>query len=516
MKRFLQVAAISVALVMPLPAQSTLPPPKLLTPGNGYSVLSPVAIRWQPVTLASGYRSVLFPGTVSGGSIEISGPALSTQTFVGSNSTSASLPLPPGVYVFGIQSCAAPMTDPECGASETIGFHIETASTRLSLDDGAVASRSTLLFGWPSMPGNSAYRFFLSRNGIPYVADRFPANQTSAPYSIQSGDYILNVRGEQTGSETVSFRTTLGPVPTAKPTISSATVANNRVTVSFQTVPLADLYFVHVVGPVGGPGGGAFSVSARMVDRSPVVLDLPKGGFRIVVAGCNGDGCGPYSDAFPIDNLDAGTPVPIMSSPADGAIVDGPGVLFAWNRVPWDNGFNTTYRLYVQDMVRARPALEVFTTRNFWGTNLAPGVRYDVLVIADPGPGQTVGPASGFVVRGPALLAPSGVLPGYESTVSLGGTTGPVTIEWTPLNVNRRTLRYEYYFRTDRLVVPDIIGGTNGATTATVQAFSGESYEGVVRACWPEIRGSAFLQAAGCSEWSDRVGANRIRFRTTQ
>ncbi|MBM3740082.1 MAG: hypothetical protein FJW39_30365 [Acidobacteria bacterium] len=61
----------------------------------------------------------------------------------------------------------------------------------------------------------------------------------------------------------------------------------------------------------------------------------------------------------------------------------GPVVVLAWNRIPCDNGSNTRYRLFVQDMARSGPALDFSTTNNFYAANFAAsGRRYDGLVIS--------------------------------------------------------------------------------------------------------------------------------------
>ena len=120
-------------------------------------------------------------------------------------------------------------------------------------------------------------------------------------------------------------------------------------------------------------------------------------------------------------------------------MVDGPGVFFSWSRVPGDNGSNTTYRLYVQDLSRATAALDVLTTNNFYGAYFsAEGARYDALVIANPGPNQVVGPAVGFNVRGESATAPTMTQPTHNSTV----TAGNIQIGWSP--VPGATL-YEYF-----------------------------------------------------------------------
>ena len=56
-----------------------------------------------------------------------------------------------------------------------------------------------------------------------------------------------------------------------------------------------------------------------------------------------------------------------------GTVVSGPSLLLTWNRVPGDNGTNTWYRLYVQDLSRQSAALDVYTQNNFYGAYVQGG-----------------------------------------------------------------------------------------------------------------------------------------------
>ena len=120
-------------------------------------------------------------------------------------------------------------------------------------------------------------------------------------------------------------------------------------------------------------------------------------------------------------------------------------MLFTWSRVPGDNGSNTIYRLYVQDLSRATAALDVLTTQNVYSAYFkAEGARYDALVVANPGPSQVVGPAVGFVVAGQSAAAPTMTQPTHNSSLPAGN----IQLGWSP--VPGATL-YRVFRRGDRL-----------------------------------------------------------------
>jgi hypothetical protein len=131
-------------------------------------------------------------------------------------------------------------------------------------------------------------------------------------------------------------------------------------------------------------------------------LPVPSGAASVIVAACTGNGCGPFSAARSISPTGPSPSAPQLGQPLGGSVVSGPTVMFTWNRVPGDNGSNTVYRLYVQDLSRATAALDVLTTQNVYSAYFrAEGARYDALVVANPGPSQVVGPAVGFRRRWP-------------------------------------------------------------------------------------------------------------------
>ena len=221
----------------------------------------------------------------------------------------------------------------------------------------------------------------------------------------------------------------------------------------------------------------------------------------MVVAACNGDGCGPFSNAVGISPAGPNPTVASLGTPLGGSIVSGPSVMFSWNRVPGDNGSNTIYRLFVQDLSRQSTALDVYTTQNFWAAYFkAEGARYDSLVIANPGPNQVVGPAQGFNVSGTSASAPTMVSPGHQSSVKVGN----VQVGWSPV---LGAGLYQYYIAaqvgsgvvtgvTPGLVVQVPLGMVGGAATP---------YSGITRACPSGTPCTAGLDA-GWGPWSNVLG----------
>jgi hypothetical protein len=163
-----------------------------------------------------------------------------------------------------------------------------------------------------------------------------------------------------------------------------------------------------------------------------------------------------------------------------GSVVTGPGLLFTWNRVPGDDGTNTWYRLYVQDLSRQAAALDVYTHDNFYSAYFkAEGARYDALVVSNPGLGsQVVGPAQGFNVSGSSATAPTMVSPAHNSTVAQGN----LDLGWSP--VPGATL-YEYFVAVLGQSTATVRGVTPGllARVPLTGSGGGTQYSGIVRAC---------------------------------
>lgn len=151
----------------------------------------------------------------------------------------------------------------------------------------------------------------------------------------------------------------------------------------------------------------------------------------------------------------------------------------------------------------------VYTTNNFWAARMRPGARYDALVIANPGPNQPVGPPSGFVVDGPSFLAPTPTQPAYQGTVSLGGSTGPITLEWSGRGI---LFDYVEYRLTSDGAVPHTVSGA-GVDSAPVTLNAGRLYTGAIRRCQTP---SLLNGGGGCGPWSSTEGTGTFNFNTIQ
>ena len=254
--------------------------------------------------------------------------------------------------------------------------------------------------------------------------------------------------------------------------------------------------------PPAGPGGGALAVAAKLVAATNVTLPVPAGAATVLVAGCNGDGCGP-SGMYGINAAGPNPTVPNIGTPSAGSVVDGPEVLLTWNRIPGDDGTNTWYRLFVQDLSRQATAFDVYTRDNFYSPFFkAEGARYDALVFANPGlPSQVIGPAQGFNVSGTSATAPSMVAPPHNSAVAEGN----IQLQWSP--VPGATL-YEYFVA----ILGEPTAAARGVGTAlfvqvplAAAGGANTSYSGIVRAC-PEGATCAPGSDTGWGPWSNAPG----------
>jgi hypothetical protein len=204
--------------------------------------------------------------------------------------------------------------------------------------------------------------------------------------------------------------------------------------------------------------------------------------------------------------------VPNLGSPMSGTIVSGPQVFFSWNRIAGDNGSNTVYELYVQDLSRQAPALVVYTTKNSYGAYFeAEGSRYDALVIANPGVSQVQGPASGFNVGGTSGGAPTMVQPGHQDTgagvAGVPGTLaqGNIQLGWTP--VPGATL-YEYFVAVQGQSNATVTGVTTGLFVQVPLSAVGNAatiYSGITRAC-PAGNTCTIASDSGWGPWSNTPG----------
>jgi hypothetical protein len=353
-----------------------------------------------------------------------------------------------------------------------------------------------------------------------------PHPTTSTIFSLKSStSYELKVRACQAScgpwSTAVNFAVSLGGAPAGVPVITSATVSGNEVDVVWTSVTGADLYQIQVIQAGAGPGGGALTVAARQVSGTSVKLPIPVGTSSILVAACNGDGCGANSTAASVTHTAGNSSVPNLGTPMAGTVVPGPTVLFTWNRVPSDTGSNTTYRLFVQDLSRQATALDVLTKDNFYGAYFkAEGARYDGLVVANPGctaasatcsATEATGPAVGFNVSGSSSTAPTMVQPAHQSTVKQGN----ILLGWSPVP---GAALYEYYVAVKGVSAPTVRGVTPGLfaqVPLSALSATGTEYSGIVRACPAGATCTADADA-GWGPWSVNAGPGVTNFTVIQ
>lgn len=496
--------------------------PTITAPGNGtIAFVSGVSLSWNPVMGACGYDlrffdrgngRTVFAGSLSGGS-----------------STSTLVSMSDGVYLFAVRACLTPPpANPTYGGWASSNFSVQrlapTGRPTVTLPAASASlTQSTQTLSWTPVTGNP----FLPDPFYEVLVEDIAAGATSLQIAVphpttstiftfpSSTEYRLRVRACQAGcgawSDPVAFSMTLPSVPTATPTAINCSVAGgNSLTCGWGAVGGADAYRIQVVQPApAGPGGGALTVAARQVSTTQVTLPVPSGNAAVFVAACNGDGCGPYAQAPANINPAGPNPTtPNLGTPMAGTVVDGPGVFFGWNRVPGDDGTNTWYRLFVQDLSRQATALDVLTKNNFYSAYFkAEGARYDARVVANPGAGEVSGPAQGFNVAGASGTSPTMVAPTHNGSFPAGN----LQLGWTP--IPGATL-YEYYV--------SLTGPSNSATASGVtpglfvQAPLRASdlgqplmCVGIVRAC-PAGAVCLFGSDAGWGPWSNAPGGSGV------
>jgi len=501
--------------VLPATGGVNLAAPVITAPGVGQVLgVAGVGFAWNAVAGATGYDLRLWSATT--------GATVFTGSLLGNASTTTLLTLPNGDYTLGVRACSAGLfTDAKCGTWATRSFAVSLISpteapTILTPAQGAVLATSTQTLSWtgvaPADPGlGLTYEVLLvdaEAGGLPELQINVPHPNLATIYTLHgSSEYLLKVRACQAGcgpwSVPISFSVVLPAVPANRPTITSAVVSGgNSLTATWTSVPGADFYAIYVIQPSGGPGGGALTVAARQVSETNVTLPVPAGAANVIVAACNGDGCGPWSVDATIQPEGPNPALPNLGTPLGGSVVAGPGVEFSWNRIPGDDGSNTVYRLYVQDLSRQAAALDVYTTQNFWAAYFkAEGARYDALVVANPGPGQVVGPPQGFNVRGTSSSAPTMVSPAHQSRVPAGN----VQLGWSPVP---GAGLYQYYIAILGQPAPAVTGVTPGLVVQVPLGTVGGAdtlYSGITRAC---LAGTSCVATsdAGWGPWSNAPG----------
>jgi murein DD-endopeptidase MepM/ murein hydrolase activator NlpD/GH25 family lysozyme M1 (1,4-beta-N-acetylmuramidase) len=485
--------------------------PVITAPAEGQVIgVAAVSFAWNAVTGATGYDARLL--ATSNGAILFAG------SLSGNGSTSALITLPNGTYSFGVRACNGAYSDATCGSYATRTFTvIQTGPTEAPTvtipAEGAVLKSSIQLLAWtgiakPDPTLDLRYEVLLTdvaAGNKPELQIAVPDPNLSTVYTLHSsGLYELKVRACQAGcgpwSVPVTFTVDIKQPPTTAPDPPTCAISGlNTLTCSWNPVNGAEYYSIYLIQPTAGPGGGALTVAARLVSDTTVVLPVPPGHASMIVAACTGDGCGPWSQDVSIDPPGPSPSAPSLGTPLGGSVVDGPIVSFSWNRIPGDDGSNTWYRLYVQDLSRSTAALDVYTKQNYWAAYFkAEGARYDALVIANPGlSNEIAGPATGFNVRGASATAPTMVAPAHQSTVKAGN----VMLAWTP--VPGATL-YQYYVASATNVVQGVTPGLI-VQVPLMGTGGGTLYNGITRACM-SLTGCSPISDTGWGPWSNAPG----------
>ncbi|MFN7924550.1 MAG: BACON domain-containing carbohydrate-binding protein [Bryobacteraceae bacterium] len=475
--------------------------------------VSGVTFQWGAINGVAGYQMRI----TQGGSLVFEGTLLGS----GATSTLVSLPHAQG-YTFGVRGCVSqPFADASCGAFSTVDFNVSlpvaSPPTILAPTANQFLDTSTQTFRWSAVAGAQSYEIDLTSFERELSMTVFGAGGNPPPtetvYSMHSGYYTLRVRACVAAcgdwSAPVSFSVTLPAVPTVAPNTPTCTLNTNRLNCNWNSVTNADIYVIQAVNPTAGPGGGALTVASRQVP-TPTVSDLlvPTGPIAVFVAACNGNGCGPYSAPAQLTVTAANPVQPVLGSPVPGSQVTSNPVFFSWSRIPGDNGSNTLYRLFVQDLSRGATGLDVLTRSNFYSAAFkGEGSRYDAVVVANPDtPQQVIGPAAGFVVRAenpasPTMVEPRHQQPGVDSTVAAGN----VLLGWGP--VPGASL-YEYFVARPGQSNPVARGVTPGLFVQVPVPAVGSAptvYNGIVRACSGGVP-CTFGSEANWGPWSNAAG----------
>lgn len=493
-------------------AGAPLPVPLITSPSEAQTVVSSaVTLSWQAVPGATGY------------SVWVTGPrGDAANAAVPSNSNSVAVSLPVGQYRARVRACSGGYSDDRCGPYAQRNFNVwlglgpAGSVTILWPSSSAELTASTNEFRWQGVPGATWYRVSITDRFRPVAAVRVDAPATSTILTLPSSYYQLEVSpcalvcSDARNATIFSIR--LPAIPSTSPVVTRADVTGgNQLDVAWNPVPNADLYQIQVVQPNTGPGGGALTVAARQVSATSLRLGVPAGPASVLVAACNGDGCGPFSIPAPINPSGPNPSLPTIGTPMAGVLTQGPTVLFSWNRVAGDNGTNTTYRLYVADLSRSVTAADVYTPANFAAVQLqTDGRRYDAVVIANPGsPSQAVGPPTGFQLNGSSPFAPTLVSPGHDSSVP----QGVVRLGWGPFSGGPF-----HYFVTAAGGNPSFSGMAAGSfIELPLHAVNGQPtrYSAVIRACSLDDYASLWANCRAASDfywnaWSNSAGGSGV------
>ncbi len=457
---------------------------------------------WTPVTGAAGYE-LNIRDTGSPVRIIYSG----RQT--GSGAASAVIDMPDGQFKFLVRACSD-AAFANCGPWIERDINVllqRPADPPAQIVVTSPTALSTNLISWTAVPGATSYEVSMldlaSNQSILLINTPIP----STIYTTPSGSYLIKVRACQAAcgpAAAAPFDVVLPALPLVAPGgFVTQLQGTNQINASWNPVPGADLYRVHVIQPTAGPGGGPLTVAARQVSAPNVSLAAPSGANSVIVAACNGNGCGPFTGASVVNVTGPNPSLPAVGNPMPVVNVTGPRADIAWNRIAGDNGTNTSYRLYVGDLSTDAPALDAVTNNNFFAALLrSEGRRYDALVFATQN-GQTVmGPASGFMMTGPSALAPTVSAPTHNSA----SKEGIKRLQWSPVT---GAVRYQYYVTRVGQTAPAFTGVTPGLFVDILFPAAGgapSTYQAIVRAC-PEDQ-ARFCTAdfeTGWGPWSQNI-----------
>ncbi len=496
----------------------SLPPPSVTTDfSNAFNSSKRVTLSWPAVAGASGYE-------IHATQLPLSAPAGMAQRLVysarvasSSNVNSATVDMVDGAYLFHVRACqGSGFGDANCGGLSTLFATSRlrapvSAPVVLHPTEGQVLTSSTQQFRWQAVGGAASYGVRLTvpeSNGAGRrtILDIRTTDSSTIFTMPSSLDYELTVSACDAGCFTDPslvrrFSVQLPAVSAAPPSGLTAQVVNgNTINASWNPVPGADLYRVQAVQPNTGPGGGALTVAARQISTASISLPVPAGAASLIVNACNGDGCGPPATVA-VNPSGPNSAVPVIAAPMPVLVANGPVVTISWSRIAGDDGSNTDYRLYVGDLSRDGPALDVITRNNFHGAYLlAEGRRYDALVFATRNGNTVTGPASGFMVAGTSAAAPLITAPTHGSTFR----QGPFRLAWSPMPEGPGLLRYQYYVARQGQSAPVLTGMTTGLFVDTSLAVTAPTqFNAIVRACY--LDQCTPDSDAGWGPWSNTV-----------
>ncbi len=486
-------------------SQGTLPAPSILSPAVNQVIQAlGMPVSWAPVSGATGYElRVLQAGCCLAN--------LKTVVYfgqqAGANATSASIDMPAGSYEIYVRACVkGAFGDGNCGSFGIVpvSIRLQAPTDNPSIRLPTVLGTSTRMFEWYPVAGASHYAVTL-RDESDNIVLQINTPERYTIFTMRSSPrYQLSVQACQLSCGppgTMSFSVELPPVPSAPATGVRAQFTNGSLLLNWNRVTGADLYRVQIVQPNAGPGGGALTVAAKQVSIETASLRVPPGPAIAFVTACNGNGCGPQSAGLPINSPGPAYSEPVVAVPMPVVVENGPIITISWSRIAGDDGTNTDYRLYVGDLSRNGPALDVVTKNNFYSAYLrAEGRRYDALVFATQNGNTVVGRASGFMVAGTSAPAPLVTAPTHNSTFKQGG----FRLAWSPIP---GAARYQYYVARQGQSAAVLTGVTPGLYLDTsLNVTADTSFNAIVRAC-PEVNTSQCSpdSDAGWGPWSNLV-----------